>query len=684
MANENLKNQCLQEDDKKRARELVSKMTLNEKVKQMAGKPFIYGVPHIPGYGRYATFNTPPVKRLGMPGIRFIDGPRGVNLMGSTAFPVAMGRGATWDRKLEERVSNVMGYEARAGGANFSGAVCINVLRHPSWGRAQETFGEDPYHIGCMAVSMLTGLQNHVMACAKHFAANSIEESRFFVDVKMDERTLREVYLPHFKMCVDAGVASIMSAYNKLNGKWCSHSPHLLKKILKEEWGFQGFVISDFIWAVKNATGAVNAGLDIEMPFTLHFGKKLKKAVQQGKVPEEAVDEAVTRIFQQQLRFSRLKTGNYNKQNVAGPEHTTLARETAQKGMVLLKNENTILPLDQKKIKKIAVLGKLADMANLGDKGSSSVRPPYVITPLQGIRNRAGSTIEVMYDNGKNLSLAEQIARDADVVVVIAGFTHKEEGEYIKEIRIGGDRVSLDLLKRDKKLISAVSKVNKNCIVALESGTAITMESWIDSIPAVLMIWYPGMEGGNALSNILFGDVNPSGKLPINFPRSVNQLFRFDNKAKEVEYHRYHGYRYFDKLGHDPLFYFGYGLSYTTYRYDKLTLDKNTIKKDEEIEITVHVTNTGEMAGEEIVQIYISYSGSCVDRPKKDLKGFGRLALNPGETGKFTCRIKAEDLAYYDTEKASWVVEEIEYKILAGASSRKEDLNLSDSFNVIC
>lgn len=658
-----------------RALELLKKMTLGEKVEQMTGEPAYKIFEHILGYGKYGTFNTPDNKRLGIPGIRFIDGPRGANFKDSTGFPGSPARGATWDVGIQERVGAAMGYEMRAGGANFTAAVCINLIRHPSWGRSQETFGEDPFHVGSMGASFLVGLQEHVMACAKHYTANNIDESRMFVDVHMDERTLREVYLPHFKMCVDAGVASIMSAYNDVNGELCGHNAHLLRDVLKGDWGFEGFVISDFFMAVEDTVEAANAGLDIEMPVERFFGKKLKRAVLAGKVSEQVIDEAVTRILKQKLKFSHLEDATgYDMNKVAGREHTELAREVEQKGIVLLKNENSALPLKSDEIKKILVAGKLADKANLGDKGSSSIRPPYVITPLEGIRNRAGVKIEVVYESGANLSRAKKLAREADAVVVVAGFTWLDEGE-------GNDREHLNLTKRDEGLILAVAGENSKCVVVLEAGAAVTMQAWKDQVQAVLMAWYPGMEGGNAIADVLFGDVNPSGKLPCVFPKSRGQLFEFDNKARVVEYDRYHGYRYFDKNNLEPEFPFGFGLSYTQYNYSNLRLSDRTIGKSGKIEVKIDVTNTGKMAGEEVVQLYIGYNGSRVDRPLKDLRAFAKVALEPGETKTVSLEAAARDLAYYNTGQSAWEVEQIEYIAYVGPSSRQDDL-LRDTFHV--
>jgi beta-glucosidase len=663
------------QDIEARVQELVSQMTLSEKIRQMSGRISPRLVFHALGYGKYSTFNTRENRGLDIPGIRFIDGPRGINLKGSTCFPVAMARGATWDEELNERVGEAVGYEARAGGANFFGGVCINLLRHPSWGRSQETFGEDPYHLGVMGSSMTRGVQRHVMACAKHFAANSIEESRFYVDVQVDERTLREIYLPHFRMCVDEGVASIMSAYNDVNGYLCGHNKHLLRDILKGDWGFKGFVISDFGLGVEDTVDAANAGLDIEMPMTQHYGRSLKKAVKQGRVSEEIIDEAVTRILRQKLKYQHLEDASgYDKARVAGPEHAALARETAEKGMVLLKNNGSALPLELEKIKAIAVIGGLADTQNIGDRGSSVVRPPYVITPLEGIKEKAGNSLNVIYNTGQNISSAKDAARGADAVIIVAGFTYLDEGE-------GNDREDLNLHEDDEDLIKALSEENDRCIVVLEGGGAITMEAWRDDVQAILMAWYPGMEGGRAIADVIFGDVNPSGKLPLTIPRSDEQLYDFDNKAKTVRYDYYHGYRYFDKEGFEPAFPFGFGLSYTEYKYSNLKLDRNKVARGGKITARVDVKNMGDMAGEEVVQLYVGYKGSAIDRPVKDLKGFSRVSLEPGEKKTVSFELKPEDMAYYNVQKKSWEIEYIDYIVYAGPSSRQADL-LTETFRV--
>ncbi len=663
--------------------ELVGCMTLKEKTRQMAGNsgPLKLLVAMV----RYnlLTFNSGRNRRLGIPEIRFTDGPRGVALHNSTCFPVAMARGATWDRGLEEKVGSAMGTEARAQGANFFGGVCINLPRHPGWGRSQETFGDDPYLLGEMGAATIRGLQEHVMACAKHYACNSIEESRFYVDVRVEERTLREVYLPHFKRCVDEGVAAIMSAYNRVNGEYCAHNGHLLRDILKGEWGFRGLVMSDFFLGTRSTVKAANGGLDIEMPNSWYFGRKLRRAVRKGKVPEAALDEAVTRVLRQKARFAKVgDPAGYPSYKVAYREHTELAFEAACKGIVLLRDEAGALPLQRDKVKKIAVIGRLADRVNLGDHGSSEVRPPYAVTPLEGIRNAAGPSIEVSYVSGEDTGLAGTEARGADAAVIVVGLTGKQEGEAVPYVKVGGDREDLSLLPADVELIEAISRETDRCVVVLEGGSAVLTSTWQEKVQAILMAWYPGMEGGNALGAILFGDVNPSGKLPITFPDSNDQLPYFDKKAASIGYDNYHGYRLFDKEGMEPAFPFGFGLHYTTYDYSNLRLSADEIAPDGSLKVEADITNTGDMRGGEVVQLYIGCNGSAVDRPVKELKDFARVHAEPGETKTASFEIDAADLAYYDVETKSWVVEETEYTVYVGSSSRAEDLHLRDTFTI--
>ncbi len=668
------------DEREERIRQLMAGMSLKEKVRQMSGNAGILDLPvMLVRYNLYP-FRAGADKRLGIPPIRFTDGPRGVALNHSTCFPVSMARGATWDVGLERRVGDAMGIEARAQGADFFGGVCINLVRHPGWGRAQESFGEDPHLLGAMGVAMVSGLQNHVMACAKHFACNSIEESRFFVDVRVDERTLREVYLPHFKRCVDAGAAAIMSAYNRVNGEYCAHNSHLLRDILKGDWAFDGMVISDFVFGTRSTVKAARGGLDIEMPNTLYYGRRLVRAVRRGRVPEAAVDEAVTRILRQKARFAGVgDVSQYKRDKVAGAEHRELALEVARKSIVLLRNENRVLPLARDGVRHIAVFGALADMANLGDRGSSQVRPPDAVTPLAGIRQRAGDSVEVSYERGDDLTRAAKAAQEADVAIVVVGLTGRDEGEAMPVVKIGGDREDLALRRSSIALIEAVAEAAPKCVVVLEGGSAVLVSGWRDKVDAILMAWYPGMEGGTAIAEVLFGDVNPGGKLPLTFPLSNEQLPFFDKRAKTVEYGYYHGYRLFDRQDLEPAYPFGFGLSYTEFRYDGLELAQREIASDGILTASVKVINTGSMAGEEIVQVYIGFGNSSVERAPKELKAFARVHLEPGESRTVGFTVAAADLAYWD-EPSGWKVEEMEYEVLVGSSSR--DVHLRDSFRI--
>jgi len=664
-----------------KARALLTQMTLAEKVAQMTGDSSLWGqlVEFLRGY------NSRPItagegSRHGVPAICFTDGPRGVVMYHSTCFPVSMARGASWDVDLEERIGDAIGVEARAQGANFYAGVCVNLLRHPAWGRAQETYGEDPYHLGEMGAALVRGAQRHVMACAKHYAANSIENARFKVDVRMSERVLREVYLPHFKRCVDEGVAAVMSAYNQVNGAYCGQNMHLLREILKEEWDFKGFVMSDFFWGLRDGKAGALAGLDVEMPVGRCYGKKLVRLVEAGEVPLDVVDEAVLRILRRKIQFAPVGVPErYQKQAVAGEAHRALARESATKSMVLLRNEpvgdhggSPLLPLEPAHLRRIALIGRLAAEPNPGDlRGSSTVRPTHVVTPLEGLRAALGPAVQIDTCDGRTLRRAAEAARKAEVAVVVAGLTSADEGEYIQVPgqMARGDRVRLTLSPRDEALIRAVAAANPRTVAALMGGSALITEAWRAQVPAILMTWYPGMEGGHALADILLGKANPSGKLPCVFPRSESQLPLFDRDAESIEYGLFHGYRLMDHHGETPAFPFGFGLSYTTYEYRNLQIDRDAIGDGAVLRVSVEVANTGAVAGEEVVQLYAGCEGSRVERPLKELKGFCRVRLEPGEARRVTFDLPARSLAYYDEGTQGWIVEPAAYQVYVGPSS---------------
>jgi beta-glucosidase len=644
-----------------RVNELVSQMTLDEKVAQMSGNTPLTG-----DYGN-KLWNVPGVERLGVPPFRMSDGPRGVSVHeGATAFPVAMARAASWNPDVERSVGEAMGRELRAIGGNVLLAPAINNLRHPSWGRSQETYGEDVHLLSRMGVAFVQGVQQYVLANPKHYAANSIEDTRFFVNVKIDERSLREIYLAHFRAAVhEGGAASVMSAYNAVNGQFCGENEMLLRGILKGDWDFDGFVLSDFVAGTK-ADSAIN-GLDLEMPTAIIFGKLLEQ-VQAGDIPEAVVDEAVRRMVRKKLEHELDEPSPVDESVIASDEHLAVAKEAAIEGSVLLKNESSALPLDASALARIAVVGLLADTANIGDNGSSKVRPSFVVTPLQGILDAVGD--EVVVDHiGKDALGAEDLALidAADAVIVVTGLTSEEEGEGA----IGaGDRVDLSLPAERAKLIRDAAAANDRAIVVLEGGGAITMGDWLPDIEALLMVWYPGQMGGHAVADLLFGDANPSGKLPLTFPTGLDQLPPFDNVSHEVTYGYFHGYRYLDRNGATPEFEFGFGLSYTTFSIDNLRASHTQANAGDVVLFSVDVTNTGSMAGSEVVQLYVTYPGSAVDRAERELKGLAKVAVQPDATETVEIAVPVNDLAYYDVAEGAWVLEGLEHEVHVGTSSR--------------
>jgi len=672
------------------AEKLLAEMTLAEKVHQMSGDIWLWDLVRLITVEK-KKYNDHAIlagnnRRLGIPPLAFSDGPRGVVMNHSTCFPVAMARGASWDLDLQRRIGDAIGQEIRAQGGNFYGGLCINLLRHPAWGRAQETYGEDPFLLGEMAVALMQGVQRHnVMGCAKHYAMNSIETARFQVDVQVDERTLREVYLPHFERLVEAGVAAVMSSYNKVRGDYCGENAYLLRKVLKEDWGFRGFVMSDFFQGVYDGKKAAKAGLDVEMPVPLQFGRPFLAAVERGEVPREAIDEAARRILRRKIEYlTRSDPMRYDASLVVSKEHTELAREAAERSMVLLKNEGGLLPLDKAKLKTLAVIGRLADIEDTGDHGSSRVYPPYVVTPLAGLRRYLGASANVVYENGADLARAKQSAKNADAVIIVAGYDYSDEGEYIPQQPLperGGDRTSLGLHPQEAELVRAVAPENPRTIVVLVGGSAIMMEEWKEKVDGILMAWYSGMEGGTALARILFGDVNPSGKLTVTIPSDPAQLPPFDPHAQSIEYGYYHGYTLADKKGYKPAFPFGYGLSYTTFKYSNLRLSAPQVAPDGALAVTVDVSNTGARAGEEVVELYVGFPHAGVDRPLKLLRGFTKVALGRGEKKTVAFTLRARDLAYYDPQAGRWRVEPVSHEVLVGGSSRPADL-LKASFRV--
>lgn len=679
--------------------DLVSQMTLEEKLDQMTGD--FTPLKIATALTSVLVFETIPIvasgenERLHIPPFTFSDGPRGVVVTEATAFPVAMARGATWDKVLENRVGEAIGSEARSAGANYFGGVCINLVRHPAWGRAQESFGEDPWHLGQMGVSLINGVQKHnVMACAKHYALNSIEESRFKVDVSVNERTLREVYLPHFKMAVDAGTASIMSAYNKVRGEYSGHNKYLLTDILRDDWGFTGFVSSDWIYGLRDGVKGINAGMDVEMPINQHYNiQELQPALDSGQISIEQINEMVRRIVRTKLIYiTRTDPQEYSDEILASEEHQQLALSVAEKSMVLLKNQDDFLPFSNSEIETLAVIGQLADAENTGDRGSSGTHPPRIITILQGLENYSDGQFSVVFNDGNDIESARETVSGADAVVFVVGYASEDEGEYItqgdpgnvepvNEWGQGGDRPNLLLKPQDQQLLKELLPENQNSVVTLIGGSGIMTNEWDELTPSILMAWYPGMMGGEAVANILFGEVNPSGKLPLTVPADEDDLPFFKANIDSIHYGYYHGYTLLDKEKIQPAYPFGFGLSYTDFEYENLQLNQERLGVEDTLQVRVDVSNTGEISGEEVAELYIGFENSGIDRPVKLLRGFEKLEIAPGETKTIRIPVAMRDLAWYNPDQKEWQIEQMEYQVFVGGSSRPQDL-LSSTFQI--
>ncbi len=800
----------------KRVNDLMNRMTFAEKIDMVSG----------------AGFTTKSNIRLGIPEIVMTDGPLGPNTKGrATNYSACINMASTWDDSLIKRVGVSIGEETRVLGRNMLLGPCLNIARVPQHGRTFESFGEDPFLTSRMAVAYIKGVQSQrVITSTKHFAVNNQEWNRGVVDVNVDERALREIYLPAFKAAVQkADTWSIMAAYNKFRGAYCCSNHYLLTEILKNEWGFDGFVVSDW-GGVHNTVQTANSGLDLEMPDGAFLGDELITAIEQGEVAKDVVNEKVRRILRVMFKSGLFDESVKDYGGLANTEdRRALALEVARKSIVMLKNENKILPLDRGKIKSIAVIGPNADEARMYGGGSGYLPAHYAISPLQGLRDKVGEDVKIrfvksgrlkrqtlpaiesqlltppgadpgehgllgeyfnnkelegepalrriddqvdfswdtdspapgvvnkdlfsarwtgtftspgsgmfelgiMSDNGCRLYLDDKLvidswivdmasslrsiyislekdrkynirmeffenigtseahlgiayygkgddinqaaiaAKESDVAIVCAGLRETLEGE-------GNDREQLSLPKDQVKLINAVVKANKNTIVVLYNATPVLMNEWIEDVPAIIEAFYPGQEGGHALADILFGDVNPSGKLPLTFVKSwkdspVYKTYPGPKDSVTYSEDLFVGYRHFDKYNVEPLFPFGHGLSYTTFKYSNLDI----IKQNHKFIVKADIQNTGNVAGEEIVQLYIQDVESSVEREVKVLKGFIRVNLEPEESKTVTFQLDKSALAFYDVKTKEWITEPGEFRILIASSSR--DIRLTGSFEL--
>ena len=790
----------------KRVDALLAKMTLDEKLTLIGGTNDFY-IQALP--------------RLGLPALRMSDGPLGVHDYGpTTAYPAGIALAASWDVDLARRVGEMMGKDARARGVHFVLAPGMNIYRAPMNGRNFEYLGEDPYLASRMAVSLIEGIQSRgVIATAKHFAVNNQEYGRMDHSSDVDERTLREIYLPAFEAAVkEAKVGALMDAYNLVNGAYMTENNFLNNVIARKEWGFDGIIMSDW-GATHDGKAAANGGLDLEMPSALFMNKQtLLPFVQSGEIPPATIDDKVRRILRKAIQF-----GFYDREQtdatipLYSQEGRQLALEEASSGIVLLKNENGLLPLEKNKIKTLAVLGPNAYPAVIGGGGSSLTKPFDAISFLEGISNYLGKSVRVDYviedlpldeivkntqfvtspggpeglkseyfnnellegapalvrtdekigfrwaegsyvnggpldhfsvrwsgyfipgteddykffvsaDDGVRLYVNDQrviddwqrhgetldtysahlergkpyklrleyfenvgtatarfgiapaarslgastraAAKKADAVILCMGFDPSSEGE-------GFDR-TFRLPAGQDAFIQQIAAINKNVIVVLTAGGNVDMTRWIDTVPVLMHAWYPGQEGGTALAQILFGEINPSGKLPASFERRWEDNAAFDSyypkKAdKHIEYKEgvFLGYRHFDRSKVRPLFAFGYGLSYTTFQYSGLSISPSSADLSAPVNVSFNIKNNGPREGAEIAEIYVGDSHASVPRPVKELKGFAKVHLRPGETKRVTVSLDRRAFSFYDVEKKNWKAEPGKFSILVGSSSEK-------------
>jgi beta-glucosidase len=664
---------------------IVDQMTLEEKAEICSGMDFW----HIKG-----------VERLGIPSVMMTDGPHGlrkqVNQSGatvtvpSTCFPSGAALACSWDQILMEKVGMALGEECLAESVSILLGPAANIKRSPLCGRNFEYFSEDPYLSSKMAAAHIKGVQSQGVGTAlKHYAANNQEHRRWSVDTVVDERTLREIYLTSFEGAVkEAGPWTVMCAYNKVNGDYCSENKYLLTDILKEEWGHEGFIMSDW-GAVNNRVDGLAAGLELEMPSSNGVGyQKIVAAVKTGKLPQSILDKAVERILAVVLKAVDNKKENavYDKK-----AHHQLAREVARECMVLLKNEENILPL--KKEGTIAVIGTFAKSPRYQGGGSSHINPTKLDDIYAEIEKAAGGDAKILYAAGYKtdsdevddglIAAAKEVAGKADVAVILAGLPERYESE-------GYDRQHMRIPENHRRLIETVARAQDKVIVVLSNGSPIEMP-WLSKVKGVLESYLGGQALGGAIADLLFGAANPCGKLAETFPQELRDnpaYLNFPGDGDRVEYREglFVGYRYYDAKNVEPLFPFGYGLSYSDFEYTAISVDKKAISDQEPVKVTVKVKNTGKLPGKEIVQLYIKDPISKVTRPEKELKGFAKIELQPGEEKAVTFDLNKRSFAYYNVEIKDWYVESGDFEILIGRSSReivlKERVNVQSSVTI--
>lgn len=687
----------------KRIEKLIKKMTLEEKVGLLHGN---------------SKFYVAGVERLGIPEWSLSDGPHGVRAEinrhdwayagwtndSASYFPTGTAFAATWNPELAYRRGEVLGEEARWRKKDVLLGPGVNIIRSPLCGRNFEYMSEDPYMNSVLAVAYIKGLQSRDVACSvKHFAVNNQETNRTTVDVECSERALREIYLPAFKAAVqEGGALMVMAAYNKFRGEFCAENNYLVRKILRNEWGFDGVYVTD--WGAAHSTvPSMEAGLDLEMGTLIdkyedwYYANPLIEAVKSGKIPMSLVDEKVGDVLRVMIKTNVLDPKKrFGPGSMNTKEHQQATYDAAAEAIVLLKNQNNLLPLDFSSIKSLAVIGDNATRKHSNGGLSSEIKAVYEVTPLEALRAKWGDKVDIRFaqgyeklstfvegsNNGQSsgtfssktqesdalLKEAVEVARTSDVALLVCGLNHDYDTESF-------DRLNMDIPYGQVELIQEVVKANPRTIVVMIAGSPLNMAAVDICSPAIVWAWFNGMEGGNALVDVLSGKVNPSGKMPFTTPVSLDQspahaLGNFPGRDLKVNYEEdiLVGYRWFDTKGLPVVYPFGYGLSYTTFNYSNLNTDKKTYDQADTIQATFTLTNTGDREGAEVAQLYVSDPVCSVMRPVKELKGFKKVFLKPGESRRITLDIPVSSLAFYSEAQSQFVVEPGEFILQLGAS----------------
>jgi beta-glucosidase len=653
-----------------RAEDLLSRMTLDEKIDMIGGQESFYIRQN---------------ERLSIPKIKMADGPLGVRNYGeATAFPATIAVTASWNRALMQDIGTAVGKEARSKGVHIMLAPAVNIHRAPMCGRNFEYLGEDPYLAGQMAASYVKGVQAQgVVTTVKHFALNNQEYDRHLISSDTDERTLQEIYLPAFKAAVDAGVGAVMTSYNLINGVHASEHRHLIQDILKGQWKFDGLVMSDWD-STYDGVRAANAGLDLEMPSGKFMNRQnLLPALKAAVIKEQTIDDKIRRLLRVMFRFGFFDRPQEDPSLPKySPDSRLVALTAAREGIVLLKNKGKLLPLDRSKVKSILVIGPNAHPAVTGGGGSSRVHPFRSVSALEGLTQIGGGGVKIFYEKGLDNErgvnpVSVGFAAKTDAVVVVVGFNPSTEAE-------GKDR-PFALTPEEEQLIREVGRLNPHTIVVLNAGGNVSMTNWVDSAASLLHSWYLGQEGGIALAEIIFGDVNPSGKLPVSFEKrwqdssSYRSYYPQENE-KRIAYAEgvFMGYRHFDKSQIPPMFPFGFGLSYTQFAYRNLKLSSARIRGGQKLRVRFEITNTGKCAGAEAAQLYLREVKPREARPLKELKGFAKVFLEPGQTKAVEIELGPEALSYYHAKQNAWQSDPGTFEVLIGSSSK--DILLTQSF----